>query len=107
MAQSIAQSFLIRLPVSYVMSIQPSASLTGVGLAVPLSTVFGIALCLLYDRRMRREINALSQQVDFAGEALQQTYNPGVSTVIAISRSYGAGGAPWAARWLPTGHSLL
>ena len=92
MAQSIAQSFLIRLPVSYVMSIQPSASLTGVGLAVPLSTVFGIALCLLYDRRMRREINALSQQVDFAGEALQQTYNPGVSTVIAISRSYGAGG---------------
>ena len=102
MAQSIAQSFLIRLPVSYVMSIQPGASLTGVGLAVPLSTVFGIALCLLYDRRMRREINALSQQVDFAGEALQQTYNPGVSTVIADQPpAMARAGAPWAARWPP------
>ena len=55
MVQSIAQAFLIRLPVSYLMSIQPGVSLTGVGLAVPLSTVFGIAMCLWYYRRMRRE----------------------------------------------------
>ena len=93
MAQGIAQAFLIRLPVSYVMSIQPGASLTGVGLAVPLSTVFGIVLCLLYYRRMNREENLQPQSMDFAGEDLQkQSYNPGISTVIAISRSYGAGG---------------
>lgn len=55
MVQSIAQAFLIRLPVSYLMSIQPGVSLTGVGLAVPLSTVLGIAMCLWYYRRMRRE----------------------------------------------------
>ena len=55
MVQSIAQAFLIRLPVSYLMSIQPGVSLTGVCLAVPLSTVFGIAMCLWYYRRMRRE----------------------------------------------------
>ena len=55
MVQSIAQAFLIRLPVSYLMSIQPGVSLTGVGLAVPLSTVFGIAMCLWYYCRMRRE----------------------------------------------------
>lgn len=55
MVQSIAQAFLIRLPVSYLMSIQPGVSLTGVGLAVPLSTVFGIAMCLWHYRRMRRE----------------------------------------------------
>ena len=55
MVQSIAQAFLIRLPVSYLMSIQPGVSLTGVGLAVPLSTVFGIAMCLWYYRRTRRE----------------------------------------------------
>ena len=55
MVQSIAQAFLIRLHVSYLMSIQPGVSLTGVGLAVPLSTVFGIAMCLWYYRRMRRE----------------------------------------------------
>lgn len=54
MTQSIAQAFLIRLPVSYLMSIRPGVSLTGVGLAVPLSTVFGIAMCLWYYRRMQR-----------------------------------------------------
>ena len=39
MIQGIAQSFLIRLPISYVMSIQENPSLTWVGLAVPISTV--------------------------------------------------------------------
>ena len=91
MAQSIAQSFLIRLPVSYVMSIQPSASLTGVGRRAPLDRFRHRAVPAIATAACA-EINALSQQVDFAGEALQQTYNPGVSTVIAISRSYGAGG---------------
>lgn len=55
MMQGLAQSFLIRLPVSYFMSLRPGASLTGIGLAVPLSTMAGILLCWLYYRRMNRQ----------------------------------------------------
>ena len=50
MVQGLAQSFLIRLPVSYFMSVQPNASLTSIGLAAPMATVFGIVLCLCYYR---------------------------------------------------------
>ena len=56
MAQGLAQSFLVRLPVSYFMSIQPDASLTAIGLAAPAATVFGIAVCWVYYRRMNREL---------------------------------------------------
>lgn len=55
MAQGLAQSFLIRLPMSYLMSIQPEASLTGIGLAAPAATVFGIILCFIYYKRMQKE----------------------------------------------------
>lgn len=48
MIQGLAQSFLVRLPMSYVMSIRPDASLTEIGLAGPTATVFGIVLCLIY-----------------------------------------------------------
>lgn len=56
MLQGLAQSFLIRLPMSYLMSIRPGASLTGVGLAAPTATVFGIALCLIYYFRLQRQL---------------------------------------------------
>ena len=85
MVQSIAQAFLIRLPVSYFMSIQPGVSLTGVGLAVPLSTFFGIAM------KQKTLASALDAPL-VQDEPASQAYNPEVSTVIAISRSYGAGG---------------
>ena len=52
MIQGIAQSFLLRLPISYVMSIQEDASLTGVGLAVPISTIIGIIACFIYYKRI-------------------------------------------------------
>ena len=45
MAQGLAQTFLVRIPMSYFMSIQPDASLTKIGLAAPTATVFGIILC--------------------------------------------------------------
>lgn len=48
MLQSIAQTFLVRLPVAYVMSSQPNASLTRIGLAAPLATSFGILLNVIY-----------------------------------------------------------
>lgn len=60
MAQGLAQSFLIRLPVSFVMSIQPDASLTGIGLAAPAATVFGILLCLIYYKRTRPDTPVLT-----------------------------------------------
>lgn len=55
MTQGLLQSFLIRLPMSYFMSLRPGASLTGIGLAVPVSTITGILLCWLYYRRMNRQ----------------------------------------------------
>lgn len=55
MLQGLAQSFLVRLPMSYVMSIRPDASLTGIGLAGPSATVFGIVLCLIYYVLLQRD----------------------------------------------------
>ncbi len=44
MIQGLVQTLLVRLPMAYVMSIQPDASLTMIGLAVPTSTAVGILL---------------------------------------------------------------
>ncbi|MCR5218300.1 MATE family efflux transporter [Treponema sp.] len=57
MIQGLLQTFLVRLPVSYVMSIRPDASLTGVGAAAPLATVFGIAMCFVYYKWMGRSLD--------------------------------------------------
>ena len=48
MLQGLAQTFIVRLPMSYFMSIQPGASLTMIGLAAPCATVFGIVINLTY-----------------------------------------------------------
>jgi putative MATE family efflux protein len=55
MLQGLAQAFLVRLPMSYIMSIQPNASLTWIGLAAPTATCFGIAICLVYYLRMNKQ----------------------------------------------------
>ena len=57
MIQGLIQSFLIRLPISWYMSMRPDASLTGIGLAVPVSTLVGIGLCWLYYRRIHRQFS--------------------------------------------------
>lgn len=44
MVQGLVQTLLVRLPFAYVMSIQPNASLTKIGLAAPVSTTVGIIL---------------------------------------------------------------
>ncbi|MDE7246603.1 MAG: MATE family efflux transporter [Lachnospiraceae bacterium] len=56
MLQGIAQTFIVRLPMSYLMSIQPDASLTMIGLAAPCATVFGIAINLLYFVKVSRDM---------------------------------------------------
>lgn len=48
MIQGLAQTFLVRLPMSYIMSIQENASLTNIGLAAPSATLFGILLNVGY-----------------------------------------------------------
>lgn len=59
MLQGISQSFLVRIPMSYFMSIRPDADLTRIGLAAPSATVFGILINLCYYywyiRKMKRE----------------------------------------------------
>lgn len=44
MAQGLIQTLLVRLPFAYVMSIQPNASLTKIGLAALVSTLVGVLL---------------------------------------------------------------
>ena len=58
MLQGVAQTFIVRLPMSYIMSIQPNASLTNIGLAAPTATCFGIAInivyFIVYNRRLKK-----------------------------------------------------
>ena len=42
MIQGVVQTLFVRLPLAYIMSIQPNASLTMIGLVAPVSTVVGI-----------------------------------------------------------------
>lgn len=48
MIQGLAQTFLVRLPMSYIMSIRTNPSLTLIGLAGPSATIFGILINLIY-----------------------------------------------------------
>ena len=62
MIQGIAQTFLVRLPVSWYMSIQPEASLTAIGLAAPAATVFGILINLVFFLYCRRRFRKAERQ---------------------------------------------
>ena len=48
MIQGIFCAFAVRMPVSYLMSLGDTPSLMNIGLAVPLSTVAGIIICIIY-----------------------------------------------------------
>ncbi len=48
MAQALVQTLLVRLPLAYVMSIQPNASLTSIGLAAPIASAVGVMLNVGY-----------------------------------------------------------
>ncbi len=48
MAQGLAQTFVVRLPMSYIMSIRPDANLMQIGWAAPAATVFGILINWIY-----------------------------------------------------------
>ena len=55
MIQGLVQTLLVRLPLAYYMSIQPDASLTMIGIAAPVATVFGIILNVIYYIVMNRK----------------------------------------------------
>lgn len=63
MLQGITASFLIRVPLSYLFSIQPGATLVDIGLAVPAASVYGIlffTVCyVMYVRKSKKQ--ALSE----------------------------------------------
>lgn len=61
MLQGLIQTLLVRLPLAYYMSIQPDASLTKIGFAAPVATMFGIALNMIfyiYCNRKNKIINS-------------------------------------------------
>ena len=55
MVQGLVQTLLVRLPMAYIMSIQPNASLTMIGLAAPTSTVVGIVLNVCFFLALERQ----------------------------------------------------
>lgn len=55
MIQGIVGAFCVRIPVSYLMSRRPGTSLFRVGLAIPLSTVLQIGVCVLYFVHFQRQ----------------------------------------------------
>lgn len=59
MVQGLIQTLLVRLPLAYYMSIQPDASLTKIGFAAPVATIFGIVLnVVFYIYCNKKEANA-------------------------------------------------
>lgn len=57
MAQGVTSALLVRIPLCFFMASLPNASLTLIGLATPITTVYGIvffALCFAWMKRARR-----------------------------------------------------
>ena len=59
MIQGLIQTLLVRLPFAYIMSIQPNASLTKIGLAAPVSTTVGIILNVGFYLYLNRKIKSI------------------------------------------------
>ena len=57
MVQGLMQTLLVRLPMAYIMSIQPNASLTMIGLSAPTSTAVGILLNISFFLWLKRYEN--------------------------------------------------
>lgn len=57
MVQGLVQTLLVRLPMAYIMSIQPNASLTWIGLAAPTSTMVGVVLNVCFYLYLRHQQN--------------------------------------------------
>ena len=56
MIQGILGAFFVRVPVSYIMSIQPETSLFHIGLATPMSSALQLILCVGYMIYLRKKM---------------------------------------------------
>ncbi len=56
MTQGLAQTFIVRLPMAYFMTIQPNANLRNIGLSAPCATIFGIIINILYYLYYRKQL---------------------------------------------------
>lgn len=54
MVQGLASAFLVRVPLSYLLSMLPGTGMFTIALAVPASALVNLAACLLYDWYLRR-----------------------------------------------------
>ena len=61
MVQGLLQTFVVRIPFAYAMSTRANASLTAIGLASPLASLFGVILNLFYLRWFRKHVLMKSQ----------------------------------------------
>ena len=64
MIQGITSAFLFRVPLSYLFSIQPQANLITIGLAVPLTSIYGILFFTIYFLIYQRKLKTV--QTDYA-----------------------------------------
>lgn len=65
MAQGLAAAFLVRIPLSYVLSRLPHTSMFLIGLAVPASALVNLTLCVGYFLLLRhRDTKTLKKQLD-------------------------------------------
>ena len=64
MIQGLTQTLLVRLPMAYIMSIQPHASLTNIGLAAPTSTVVGIVLNVIFFIYMNKKRRMFNRRIE-------------------------------------------
>ena len=55
MVQGILGAFFVRVPVSYLMSIQPNTTLFQIGLATPMSSILQLVLCVGFMMWLRRK----------------------------------------------------
>lgn len=58
MIQGLLQTLLVRLPVAYLMSSEPDPSLTRIGMAAPLATIFGILINLVYFIHFQKRLSS-------------------------------------------------
>ena len=56
MIQGLAQTFIVRLPMAYIMTMQPDASLFKIALSAPSATIFGIVLNVVYYFHYRKQL---------------------------------------------------
>ena len=56
MIQGLVQTFIVRLPMAYIMTMQPDASLFKIALSAPSATIFGIVLNVAYYFHYRKQL---------------------------------------------------